>query len=145
MDLKLIYEDDRFDLAGITAGDLAADDGLETAVIVSLFTDRRASRAELPVGQTGRRGWWGDEIGDADPIGSKLWLLHREKQLPEVAARAREYAREALEWLIDDGIAESVEVGAEIMSNGVLGLSIEITRPSGQRAGYRYQYNWEAL
>ncbi len=66
--------------------DFETDAGLETAVIISLFTDRRAGENdELPATETDRRGWWGNTLQDADDeIGSKLWLLCREKQLPVV-------------------------------------------------------------
>lgn len=126
--------------------DLAADNGLQTAVILSLFTDRRASDGDtLPAGAD-RRGWWADTWPDVprDQIGSRLWLLGREKQLPSVLQRAREYAAEALQWLIDDGVADAVRVDAEIVRQGVLGLRIEIDRPTGT-AQYQFNRLWEAL
>ena len=73
----------------VVGADLLADDGLETAVLLSLFSDRRAREEEIPPGQTWRRGWWGDLLADdQDQIGSKLWLLEREKQSPTVLVRA---------------------------------------------------------
>ncbi|NCB53153.1 MAG: hypothetical protein EOM54_14955, partial [Clostridia bacterium] len=42
-----------------TGADLSSDKGLETAVIVSLFTDRRADGEELPPNEKTKRGWWG--------------------------------------------------------------------------------------
>ena len=45
----------------ILGGDLATDDGLRTAVIISLFTDARARADDpLPEADADRRGWWGD-------------------------------------------------------------------------------------
>lgn len=130
---------------------LEEEDGLETAVVLSLFTDRRALPGDpLPQGaQLGgtpdRRGWWGDSYADVrgDRIGSRLWLLRREKQLPSVLARAREYALEALQWMVDDGIARAVNVTAEIVRNGVLGLSIEIVRSDKPVAQYRFESFWK--
>ena len=90
-----------------TGADLSSDKGLETAVIVSLFTDRRADgKSPRPRTKKTKRGWWGDSIADmpGDRIGSKLWLLGREKELQEVAVRARQYTQEALEWMIDTKI-----------------------------------------
>ena len=98
---------------GLTGGDLVAEEGLKTAVLLSLFTDRRAEEDdELPAEESDRRGWWGDLVPPAprDRIGSKLWLLTREKLTRDVQNRAREYAREALQWLIDDRVAQSVSV-----------------------------------
>ena len=41
--------------------DLATEEGLYTAVVISLFTDARADKDdELPAGENdSRRGWWG--------------------------------------------------------------------------------------
>ncbi|MFK0090935.1 phage GP46 family protein, partial [Pseudomonas sp. NPDC090755] len=102
--------------------DLARDDGLETAVIISLFTDRRASNeqipAELPQGDL--RGYWGDvsNASPSDQTGSLLWLLAREKQLSPVLSRAQQYCREALAWMIEDRVATRVEVAAEFIAQG---------------------------
>lgn len=124
---------------------LAADDGLETAVILSLFTDRRAEADDvLPDGGGDRRGWWADAFPGVkgDRIGSRLWLLHREKQLPAVLARAEDYAREALAWLVEDGVAESVAVTASISRAGILGLAVSITRPRSPTVQYRFDAFW---
>lgn len=122
---------------------LAEDDGLETAVVISLFTDRLA--ADAPADAGSRRGWWGDAYGevDGDLIGSRLWLLAREKQLPQVLARAELYAREALQWLVDDGVASSVDVRAELVRSGVLGLAVTITRSAQPIVRYRFESFWK--
>lgn len=116
--------------------DMAADDGLHTAVLLSLFTDARASATDLtPDGSDDLRGWWADawaEI-DGDQFGSRLWLLDREKLLPEVAIRADGWARDALAWMIDDGIASDVVVNATIAQPSLLQLTIEIVRAAGGR------------
>lgn len=133
--------------------DLAPDDGLKSSVVISLFTDRRAETDDpLPAGETDRRGWWGDLLAEqeGDQIGSRLWLLAREKQLPDVLARAEEYAREALQWLIDDEIAAAVDVTAEWLDpktspRGLLGLLIVITKPDGDAVEYRFNHLWEAV
>lgn len=127
-----------------TAG-LVEDDGLETAVILSLFTDRRANEDDVPPGDPeDRRGWWGDGHADiaGDQIGSRLWLLSREKQTPSVLVRARQYAQEALAWLIDDGIASQVEVEAFIPRNQVLAVNVAITRPARPPVRYRFDGFW---
>lgn len=134
-----------FDLC-LSGNDLATDAGLHTAVVVSLFSDRRAEADDPLPGSDDRRGWWADAYPDIDGdlIGSRLWLLAREKQTDEVLNRAREYAQEALQWLIDDGIAQRVTVTAEHVRQGVLGLLVEIQRPAGNAVEYRFNYLWEA-
>lgn len=97
------------------------EDTLNTAVIVSLFTDRRASRDDvLPLNQTDARGWIGDELladassgGASDEWGSGLWLVLTGKADDATLERARFAAHEALAWMIRDGIADRIEVTAE--------------------------------
>lgn len=147
MDLQLAFNaaSKQFDLA-LAGADLATEAGLQAAVVLSLFTDRLAEPGDvLPDATTDRRGWWGDSFTDqaGDRIGSKLWLLGREKQLPSVARRAESYAREALQWLIDDGIATRLNVTAEFIASGAMGLQVEIVRPAGTPLIYRFSTLWE--
>lgn len=132
-----------FDIA-IEDGDLVADESLQTAVTLSLYLDRRAKADDvLPDGTTDRRGWWADawpSVED-DRIGSRLWLLWREKDLAEVRRLAEDYAREALAWLIDDRIAESVQAEADTLASGVLRLRITIRQGDG--SDRHFQYVWE--
>lgn len=136
-----------FDIA-LDGPDLATDDGLRTAVIVSLFSDARARDDDvIPDGTTERRGYWTDVFSliAGDAFGGRLWLLAREKQTPDVLLRAEGYAREALQWMIDDGVARSVTVSAEIVRDGVLGLAIEIARANGSTAQYRFERFWSGV
>ena len=93
------------------------EDTLGTAVILSLFTDRRAGRDDvLPANESRRRGWVGDEFVSDEPEdawGSTLWLCLIGKVDAQTLERARFAAQEALAWLIRDGIAARVEVSAE--------------------------------
>lgn len=146
MDLQLAFKSSFFDLA-LAGADLATDAGLQTAVVVSLFTDRRAEAADvLPGGGDDRRGWWGDAFAEVpgDRIGSRLWLLGREKSLPKVARTVEEYTRQALQWLIDDGIAKSIEVFTELQGP-VLALGGRIFRPDGSIVDFRFANLWEAM
>lgn len=90
---------------------LALDPTPVTPVLISLGSDRRAAPDDaLPDGVTEgglaagpinpRRGWAGDALDPAGRrVGSKLWLLEREKQTDDVLRRAQDYAEQALAWL----------------------------------------------
>lgn len=126
--------------------DIETDEGLETAVITSLFTDKRAPKGvELPAGEVRRRGWWGDSLlSYSDEYGSLLWLLCREKETRNVVLRAEEYAKSALQWLIQDGVAKQIDVYGEIPSPGVLHLLVQIWRPGrNDSMSFKYAYNWK--
>lgn len=153
------------------ANDLATDNGLRTAAMTSLLTDRRADQdEEIPDGTTNRRGWWGDEYleNPGDRMGSKLWLLDRSKKLPGVRRDIQDHARQALAWMVEDKIAASVEptaiyltaaeiialakaqpdvpiyLAAKALTDGYL-LTIAIHRPATIDAvRFRYALNWAA-
>lgn len=129
-DIAIIWKNGQGDIVqnGI---DLLVDDSIETAVIISLFTDRRAEAGDsIPDGTSNRRGYWGDTYRSR-PIGSRLWLLSREKQMASVLVRAEAYASEALTWLIDDALASAVHITASNPADGWLALTINIHLSDG--------------
>lgn len=144
-DVKLIADGQDFNLS-FKLGDFESDDGLETAILVSLFSDRRVRYDELIEGESDRKGWYGDVATDqtGDQIGSKLWLLDRGKASEETRKLSEEYASEALQWLLDDGVAETVDVTAVLVPRDRINLTIVITRPKERdKYFYRYQLIWE--
>lgn len=127
------------------ASDLLVGNDLGTAVLISLFTDAQAGPDDIiPDGSDDPRGWWGD-LGEDRPIGSKLWLLSRSKQTSTVLALAKLYIEQALEWMIDDGIAASIDVAAEWSRPGFLGALVTIHRASGSAAAVRFDWAWKEL
>lgn len=137
----------RFDIA-LDGPDLATDEGLQTAVTLSLFTDRRAEADDdIPDGSNDRRGWWADAWPqvEGDQWGSRQWLLYREKDLPSVLQRAQAYAEEALAWMLEDGVARAVNVRAERVRRAMLGIHIEIEKPDGGRFAGVWEYTLEAV
>lgn len=93
---------------------LALEDTLQTAIYLSLFTDRRAGVDDKPPrGAVSRRGWVGDEfVSPRDPWGSRLWLLRSGKSTDDVLEKARFMAQESLDWMVREGVASKVEVQA---------------------------------
>jgi len=130
----------------IEAGDLAPERSLLTSILLSLFLDRRATADELRASELpddDPRGWWGNDFPEVeqDEYGSKLWLLSRAKQTDETLNRAREHAREALAWLLEDEIAERVEIEATYPDRGVLALAVEVVKPP--EPAERFAFVWE--
>lgn len=118
---------------------------LETAVLISLFTDREANLDDIiPDGTENPRGW----IGDADQpykIGSRLWLLDRSKQTNETLNKANGYIIEALQWLIDDGVATRLDVTTQWVTGGFLGARVVIFQKNGTSVPFSYQWVWKAF
>jgi phage gp46-like protein len=149
-DIALRYSEENqyFDIAIGANGDLVQEDGFETAIALSLYLDRRAELDdEIPDGTDDRRGDWADVFSDipGDKQGSRLWLLSRAKEEPDTLLRAKEYAEEALAWMLnpDDVVARSVSVTATHVAPGVLGLLIDIARPNGERYQKQWKYHLE--
>lgn len=124
----------------IADGDLLTGDDLQTGMIISLFTDRQA-RADDDTDDSDRRGWWGDTGSDYD-IGSRLWLLKRQKLTVAVARRAEDYVREALQWMKDDGVVAGVDVRAQIVWPSGLVVTIHYHHPDGASDAIRFYWVW---
>lgn len=150
-DIALIVSDDgRVIDVQVLDGTIVVDDGLRTAMLISLFTDARA-RGDDPLPHAGadRRGWWGngfaadDDAAALPELGSRLWLLEREKLTDAVVERARGYAAEALAWLTADGIVSALGVEAVRIAPATLGLRVVVDRPDGP-ARQIYDFVWNA-
>lgn len=113
-----------------------AEDTLETwlrsAVIMSLFTDGRATEdEELEI--TERRGYWGDIDLDGDEsLGSKLWLHRRSKLTNDVANQVQDEAQTALDWLVEDSHVSELAVTVERQPPDRLAYQIDITLLDGE-------------
>jgi len=151
-DFRLDFSGDR--LTGDILRDgsrFAEDGGLETAVLMSLFLDRRANPDdELPDGEDDPRGYWGDAFGDdeenptvQDRIGSRLWLLRRSALTDETVTRAREYALEGLEHFKSDGVASAVRVETEAQGLETLAIGVEIDDQKGGTR--RFDFAWDRI
>jgi len=117
--------------------DLSFDgSALETEIIISLFTDARVTDDELPEGDNDKRGWWGE------PIGSKLWLLKRALATKETLDRAESYSAEALQRLVEIGLAREINTKARWLNAGVMLLEIEVVKPDGDTLSIRFKDMW---
>jgi phage gp46-like protein len=102
------------DLA-VSGPGLRSQQQLATAVLICLMTDRRVDPSELRDGDE-NKGWPGDAAfirRTGRPLGSRLWLLRRrtvsEAETPRLA---EDYAREALQTLIDQEACVRVDAVA---------------------------------
>lgn len=119
-----------YDIA-IVNGDFKPDDGLETSLIVSLLSDARADESQVPQPES-RRGWIGDLTATVPgyQYGSLLWLLEQARLTQETLAQTENNARAALNWMIEDGLAQSIDAIAS-RQDGTLILDITVISPDG--------------
>ena len=107
--------------------------GLENAVNISLFTDIN---------------WWGNALEESEPdkqIGSGFEDNIRSKAVTIAYLRDVENAaRDALQWMINQKIAQSIKATATWPEHNTVDLEILITKPDGDNVSFRYSLNWEA-
>ncbi|HET7505099.1 MAG TPA: phage GP46 family protein [Kofleriaceae bacterium] len=148
-DLALVWDNrsGSADLALLDA-DLASEAGLVTAVLLSLWLDRRAEPDDQPPSgdDSDRRGSWMDELADVpgDRLGSRLWLLDRSVRSSEVPRRAEEYVREALAWMLEDRVVASIDVETEATAQALL-IGVTLHRPGRDPVSLRFAHVWDHL
>jgi phage gp46-like protein len=128
--------------------DLASDRGLATAVLLSLFLDRRAEPDDQPPSgdKRDRRGWWADQFMEVqgDKIGYRLWLLARAKRSRETELRAQEYVREALAWMLEDRVVSAIDVTTESTASALL-IAVGLQRPGRDPVSFRFSHAWTSM
>ena len=132
----------------IENGDLKADPGLETASLISIYSNKRVSFEELPPGEKDRQGWWADLISElnGDKIGSRLWSLERVGKVNDATAvELEDILAEAFEWMLEDGIAASVVVNAEITGLNEIKGTVDIYRPEGDNIPFKFIWDGQQL
>ncbi|MBB3256855.1 phage gp46-like protein [Paraburkholderia bannensis] len=118
---------------------LATGNDIETAILISIFTDRMAQSGDvIPDGTNDPRGWWAD---DDVPIGSRMWLLKRAKQTTQTLQLAYDYLAEALQWMVDDGVVGKFDITTQWVRRGMLGATIVAYSPTGTILS-KGQYSW---
>lgn len=130
IDIKTIWSRDLGSGDWLIPDVAGAGSEIETAILISLFTDREALPDDaIPDGTGDPRGWIGD-AGQQYKIGSRIWLLSRAKQTAETLRRASDYIAEALQWMIDDGVVTRFDVTAEWVRTSTLGAQISAHLPA---------------
>jgi phage gp46-like protein len=162
-DIRLV-QNTLFPKTGVTVDWLLLDDGtlddtqaLATSVIVALGTDRLAQPDDLlpDPDSTDRRGWWGDLdaelIWDGWPIGSRLWLLQRDKiegpgsRRGPTTVRVEHYIREAIQPFLDRRIGSQMTVEATRVGTEQINALVRIFRGPQLEIELRYQILWTGI
>jgi phage gp46-like protein len=120
-------------------GDINTEEFFDTAIMYSLFGERRALENEI-VDPIRRRGW----IGNLETYenGSKLWLLQQARITIDTINKIRYEAQSALKWLVSDGYAVSIDEPVVTINNNKLILEITIRR-SKDKVIRRFYKLWE--
>jgi len=127
----------------IENGDLAGVEGFDTAIWVSLFTDARAPESIVKKPED-RRGWLGNLASPVEgrDLGGLLWLTDQRRLNQDALNEVVDYARQSLNWFVEDSIAKSIEVSGEIIPLQGIRLTIIIETPDGNTVTH-YVPLWE--
>lgn len=129
-----------YDLQIAPNGDILTADFFDTAILMSIFCERRASASEVPQSHR-RRGWIGNESTPGFEIGSKLWLFEQSRITGTILRGIESAVLNGLQWLIDDGYAINIRASAALTVTGVT-LTVIIERP-GSKVDKRFYDLWE--
>lgn len=120
--------DDDFDMQIADNGDILTDDFFDTALLMSIYCERRATASEVPQSDR-RRGWIGNESTPDFEIGSKVWLYEQSRVTGSLLRGIESVVLNSLQWLIDDNYAVKINADATL-SNSKVTLEANIERPS---------------
>ena len=122
-----------FAMAGL--GLLSGKD-LETAVIISLFSDAQSEPGDI-VYDADPRGWWADTYAALedpaltslpdDRIGSKLWQVFARPRNQDTLNWMRDQILKALNWMLIDSVASAIDVVPQYTIPGGVGARVTIT------------------
>ncbi len=113
------------------SGDIVSSDFFDTAILVSLFAEKRANESEV-LEPLLRRGWIGNEVTPGFEIGSKIWLYEQSRLTNSVLNSITNAAKQALQWLVDDGFAVSIDDVEAIVTKTGINLTVTIRRPNSK-------------
>lgn len=123
-DLKVNQQDNGiWDLSLTSSGDLEGCDCFDASITYAILGERRASESEVLISQN-RRGWIGNE-GKIFENGSKIWLFEQSRLTRTILNDIQSSALDALNYLVDDGMATRITAEATLRS-GSVNLSIQI-------------------
>jgi phage gp46-like protein len=131
-------------------GAFVAEQEIRTAVIICLMTDIAVDESELRDGDT-QRGWPGDGFdlqGMERSLGSKLWLLRRSTvDAEQVPLLAEQYAKQALDTLIEQGVCVRVDAEARaVPAENRLELGVSLFGREGARVFQdKFSILWEQV
>lgn len=95
---------------GLTAdGDIQTVDGFDTAILMSIYCERRALASQVPASAS-RRGWIGNENNDEEgfEIGSLVWLYEQARLTSDTANGIKSEADAGLEWMLQDNLLNAI-------------------------------------
>jgi phage gp46-like protein len=120
-----------YDIQFDSNGDFLSQDFFDTAILVSIFAEKRATKSQIP-DSSQRRGWIGNEATPNFEIGSHLWLFQQSRLRQTEKNGLQNALRESLIWMVDDKFAVSIDnLVVTSIADGV-DLEMIVRRPNSR-------------
>lgn len=116
-----------FDFTIAENGDINTADFFDTAILVSIYEEKRAAPEEVALPEQ-RRGWIGNESTPDFERGSKIWLYQQSRLTRDIINNIIAASDECLQWLVDQEYAVDVRSDVSLVGGRVF-LNVTIQRP----------------
>lgn len=140
-DVLLNQDKGYWDFEWTAAGDISTAQAFDTALLMSIFEEVRATAREVMASQL-RRGWLGNESTPDFQQGSKAWLFDQERVTGSILAELGQVVRNGFQWFIDDNLLLNVIVNQPFLQNGKVCVFIDIFR-DGSPVDRRFFEIWD--
>lgn len=143
MTTDVVLNDDKgyYDFSWTVDGDISTGETLDTAILMSIFNEARATGSEVPEPER-RRGWLGNQSTEGFEQGCKAWEFEQERLRGSVLADLSVVVRNGLQWIIDEDIAVSVTVGNAKIINNAATIEVALGR-SGSEVEKKIYQLWQ--
>lgn len=141
IDIKLIDNGEgEYDIGFSDTGDFILDDSFETAILMSIFCEKRADKTEVP-DVLFQRGWIGNLFfPDGYEIGSKIWLYEQARLTNDTINGIKDELINATKWMIEDGYATDINVTMGFdRVKGIINTTLKIQFSSGRVKDFFYE------
>jgi phage gp46-like protein len=121
------------------SGDIRTTEGLESAIYMSVLCEKRADESEIQKPEY-RRGDWSNELNEVEgyEVGSKFWLLEKARNTQEAINKGLQYIKDGLEWMIEDGLIDSVGVDFSEKTNRSVQFEITVYKANNESETYYF-------
>lgn len=123
-----IRDNGYYDIGFTNNGDIETIEALDTAILMSILAEVRATPSEMPESHR-RRGWIGNESTQGIEMGSKSWLFEQARITRSNLSELGVIINNGLKWLIEDDIAISTTANA-FFRNGIVQVEVILVRAS---------------
>lgn len=124
--------------------DLLLTDSLYNAVAISIgtYARNRNLKPNSAVLDPQIGGWWADALDPLGTLGGYLYEAYPGKLTDATISKLKELVAEALEWMIEDGVAKTVDCKVVAEENDIVAVTVAIEKPDGTTDDYKYELNW---